>query len=254
MKLKLLILNCSLLLPHFAFPASSIPHMPIAWKIINKNDFSKILVQLQSMYNLNSSFRMEITHSSFQDYTSVNPSDEIKGYLCIDAGKVRSKLLGILSIMTPEYKMVLDSASQVIILSDIEKNKTDMIQQVDVLGYLNPCNAIQYYVEKDITVYRMDFAEAFPYKYIDISIDHNGLLHKIDYFMNHAVNDTSNSNTHASKPRVTVRFENYLLSAVFPKNYFDEKQYVQLINGKMIPTVNYSNFKIIDFRNSHYSK
>jgi hypothetical protein len=251
MKLKLLILNFSMLLPHINFAGNGSFVYPHEWKSISRIDFSKILQKMNRTYDRNISFSVEVTHSSYKDYSSRIPSDQVKGFICRNGNMMRSKLLGIQTIINSNYKVVIDSASRVIILSNPEKISGTLISKEDMLENMNLCSSIEYFEEKEISVYRMSFDENYPYKYVDFSINNSGLVQKMEFFMNVDIKDNSMRYPLVSKPRVEINCENYALAVSFPESYFDEGKYLRFLAGKPVPTEEYAQYKIIDLRKSN---
>lgn len=250
MKIKLLIMNFSMLLPHLNFAGNGIFLSSNIWKSINRSDFSKILEKMNQRYDHTLSFSFEVTHSSYRDYTTHIPSDQVKGYISRSGDFMKSKLLGIETLINSKYKLVIDSASKVIMLSDPEKHSGTLISKQDMLDNMNLCTSIEYLEENELTVYRMSFDDNFPYKFVNFSMNTLGLVQKMEFFMNTEVSDNQSNSSHGSKPRIEIFCENYNLSVAYPETYFDEGRYIRFEAGKPLPSIEFSKYKVLDLRKS----
>lgn len=248
MKIKLLLMNFSMLLPHINFAGNGVLSNPRVWKAISRTDFSKILVEMNQTYDHAISFRLDVTHASYKDYTSSIPSDQVKGFISRSGDQMKSKLLGIQTLINSKYKLVIDSASRVIMLSNPEKISGTLITREDMLDNMNLCNSIDYLEENQLTIYRMSFDDNYPYKFVNFSINKIGLVQKMEFFMNTDVSENHSGFLQNSKPRIEIICENYSLSASYPDNYFDEAKYIRFVEEKPLPTEEYSKYKVLDLR------
>lgn len=242
-------MNISFLLPLAGYSENLPKPTLYDRKSISRYEFYDVISKINKAYEENTSFSVDVLHSSFKNHISTIPEDQINGYICRNAKFFKSKIMGVLTIINPQIKVVIDSVSKVMILSNPEIISGMILSKNDILDNLNVCKSIEVLSTENLSIYRMSFDDSFPYKYIDLEIDRNFLIYKIGMFYNSDVIDnTVPDNVISSKPRVEIHCSNYVNKKYFPETYFDISDYIVFSNNKPILTTKYSKFKIIDLR------
>src|ERR1043166_1914260 len=93
-----------------------------AWEASSKAEVSSVYEKALNWYSSNSNCQVNVRYSSFKDHTTSKAYDESFGYFKKNKDQIRSSALGIVTIQNAQCNIIVDSASQLIVI----KNKSDM--------------------------------------------------------------------------------------------------------------------------------
>ncbi len=220
------------------------------WKTISKDEMKKQMLITKNWNQSTSSYSVDITHISYEDYTSVLPYEKIKGYLHKSKNCYNSSVIGIQTIQNEKYKIYIDTSSQYIAITNAEIDLEAPLYETYSEAMLDQCKLIKMQEINGTKKLRLEFLSNSSISACELGINKDGSYNKIIIFYADAIKqDESDSDEKAKKPRVEIQFSNYILNPSYSSTEFSEQEYFTL--GKTnLPTATpkFKSFKIQDQR------
>jgi hypothetical protein len=216
---------------------------------ISKEEMGKVFEATNNWFRTTPSFSMGVTHASFENYTTEAPADKTSGYVIKEGSNYHSFLLGIHTIQNKYYKIVIDTAEKIVVVANPDQLTFLSYTQDDYKVFLKNSTATKMIQAGKYTYYKVELPAANPISFYEILKDEKGLLREVKWYYNQQIRKDPNDASSNVKPRMSISFSNYNES---PKpNYtetFSESPYFIQKDGKLVVTVAYHTFKLLDQR------
>lgn len=194
-------------------------------------------------------YRLTVTHASYETYTSELPVEKQTGTFRKDGKNYHSELLGIRTIQNENYKIVIDTATKVILVANPDQLTWTAYTKEDYNFLLKRCTSIRMSKTGRYTFYRMELPENSPIGAYEFLVDENGMTREVNWYYNKEVKKDENDENSKVKPKMSISFSGFKDKIDY--NYqdtFSEQPYFTKKDNKLIPTEKYRMYKLMDQR------
>ena len=216
---------------------------------ISKEEMGTVFESTSNWFKNTPSYSLDVTHASFENYTTDVPSDKITGYFKKEGGNYHSFLMGIHTIQNKQYKIVVDTSEKIIMVANPDQLTFISYTQEDYKVFLKNSTATRKIKTGRYTFYKVELPEENPMSSYELLVDEKGLLREVKWYYNKEVKMDANDPESAVKPSMSISFSGYQESPVF--NYaetFSEAPYFAQKDGKLQLAPAYMSFKLLDQR------
>lgn len=230
--------------------AISLQAQTAAWEEVSKESMAKVFEQMSNWFKNSTNYAVTITHASYENYSTSTPFEKSTGYFKKEGENYHSFLLSIHTIQNANYKIVLDTANKVMMVSNVDKSIWDAYTLDDYQYTLKTCTGIKMLKVNTDKRYRLTYGEGHPLERYEFLIASDGALKELVWYYSKAVpKDEGNPNSEKVKPRLTIIFSSYKKwQPNLSENEFDEKKYFFIKGNKLFPVKKYQHFKLSDQR------
>jgi hypothetical protein len=221
------------------------------WKNIDKAEMRKQLQLTRDWNSKAESYSVIITHTSFPDYTSKVPVEKINGYFHKNNTSYNSSLAGIQTIQNGKCGIYIDSSNRVMLINKPEKEGKAPMNEMYSEAMLEKCTSIKMLENKTGKRFRLEFEKAGDVSSCEIGMNKDGSYNEIVLFYAQAIKKKqSDPESTAKKPRLEIRFTNYVLNAAFnyQKEFAEENYFIYGNDKNPVGTGKFKEFKINDQR------
>lgn len=215
----------------------------------SKEEMGGVFEKTNSWFRLTSSYQLDVTHASYENYTTPVPFEKSTGYFKKEGSNYHSMLLGIHTIQNSKYKIVIDTAERIIAVANPDQLTWLSYTQEDYKVLLKNATDTRMSKTGRYCFYRVELPESNPIGAYEFLVDEKGLAREINWYYNREVKKDPDDNTSVVKPRMSISFSGYKESPSF--NYqetFSETPYFEKNNNKLVLTKKYGTFKLLDQR------
>lgn len=153
------------------------------WQPVDKDMYYKDFKKMRQWFTSTPSYSFKVVFSTYTDYYTQKPFESMKGYFIKDGQNYVSVMLGRKIIQNANYRVVIDTSSQRIMITDTMRIFPIFQYSEDQeLALLDKASAISLRTQKEIKTYRFRFPSNGMYEAIEISINTKGLPIKISYY------------------------------------------------------------------------
>lgn len=215
------------------------------WKEVSKEQAGKVFEKVNNWFKNTPAYSLNITHASYESYTSLVPAEKSEGYFKKQENNYHSFLLGIHTVQNISYRVVIDTTGHMILVAHPDKSIWEAYTTGDYATSLESCLSVKASETEKETRYRLEFSEEHPLQAYELIIGKDGLLKEvISYYRNRKNEDGTAEIT----PRLSITFSGYNLKPLFVKNEFDDKKYFTDNNNMLALTKEYKDYKLSDQR------
>jgi hypothetical protein len=203
-------------------------------------------------YAAKKKYSMEITYSSFKGHEEIAPYETMQGYYHFDNGKSHSYIQGVHSIVSGNYKLILDSAHKTMVVTDAPNESTGELMQINYENskqFMTSCKKSSSEVS---TMFKMEFSEEVTYSAYALTFSKDGQMKDITvYYRKEYPSDPKQPNSPKLKPKLKISYGLLNEKAVFTPKEFDLTKYFTESRGVLKATPTYSTYQLIDSRAKH---
>jgi hypothetical protein len=231
------------------------PAQVLTWQNVSKEEVKKVMKIGTQWFDLQNKCAINIDYISYKDHFSNIEMDRQSGYYKKSGSNYTTDLLNIKTIVNNKYKIIIDTANEMIVIADKDKNKANVISENVYDELIDRSTAIKKRNNNGKTVYRIEGEPDFEVLALEIIVDEKGRLLSIIYYYNERedkVYDAAKNNlTYQTKivsPRLEMCFKNYdAVPVLSDKDFMDE--HIQLIEHNKVNLKNtYKYFTLKDLR------
>lgn len=216
------------------------------WVPIDKETLSKKLEEVNAQFKNMQSYSLNVTHASFEDYTTVIPYERMQGYFKKDKQRYHSFLLGIHTIQNTECKVVIDSARSTISVSDPSSAFENTLTSNDYSTLLKLCSGLKKAEEGKQMLYRLEFPKENTVGMYEFNIGQGSLLNRMAIYYNKEI---KRENGTVTKPRMEIKFSEWKTAPVFSGDDFNQAKYVIKKGNTYVLSASYAGtYKLLDQR------
>lgn len=223
-----------------------------SWKTCTISEIDGEIKKMEAFYKSNTSYSVLITHSSFIGHNAITPFEKSEGFLIKHGTNLHSMILGIETIQNDKWKVVIDSSSNTIAVSDIEK---------EIQNQALPLNALL--AKKNITVckkadlqgsdklFHIEFSAPVKLLAEEMKIGADYRLKELTMLYREKYNvDPENANSPKEQPKVTIVLKDYKLNPKIDiKKEFNTNTYFVVDKaGNFVLTPVFKQYEILDLR------
>lgn len=221
---------------------------PEVWLPISAEQANTKFQALRKSLDKLQNYSVNVTHRTFQNYTNDQWAFEYKGFVKRQGSNFHSLLMGIHTIQNTNFKVVVDTQKQIILVSNpselIDLANSDLQNE----KYLNQCSSIKMKCEGQNCSYELVYDKMYPYSKIVFSFNSLQAPLSIKMYLNKIVKTFSNETEIKDKPRIEINYSHYNTNVIFSENEFSEKKYIKVVSGKLKLTEAYKNYLLKDLR------
>lgn len=238
----------------FAFVVTSIAFTSdLNWKNITREEFEKVKSLLENFYSKNTTLSMTVTHASYKNYTTEIPHEQVAGYFRMNKNNYHSFLMGVEAIQNEKFKISVDSSQKLILVANPDNlGKEGGIKEMMKFNYELSRSQITAYKIAEVKggkIHRVEFTQKLPYTAYEMDISEEGLLRKlVIYYRNEYPSDIEDEQSPKTKPRLSITFSEVSKVPVFSKDEFDHNKYITISDKKILPSTQFSGYKVADLR------
>jgi len=206
------------------------------------------LKEMNKRYGMLSSYQMNVQVAVKTSTGSVISS--YKGKSAKQGEQFYTEIMGKKMLVNAKYMIAVDEAQKIIVFGVKPKDQkadpnSDPMAMVDEL-FANSKEEIKFYKNTDTYFYVRVVMKDHPlYKHADLKIRKSDYaLLNFDYQVK--------AGTELSYQRIEVRYTDVKLNKALGKNFFSEKQFVNVSGQKVSPVSKYSGYEVIDQRKQTY--
>ena len=222
-----------------------------SWKVISKEKAKAFIAVIRTWADKHPDYSVNLNYYSYKNYTDLSPFDKSEGYLKRNGENINSLAIGIKNIQNATYRLAIDTARKVILISNPRKGGKS-VGDIDTSQLMNKVEKFSSFSNDNESGLRVDFKKNATIGTIEIFTGKSGEIKKIVwYYATRVTNvdETDKENNDASLPKVEVIYSNYNLKTSFDyRKDFDEKQFFTLKDKIFVPTQKYKEYKIKDTR------
>ena len=231
------------------FASSAQAQTPI-WEDVPKEGMAKVFEQMSDWFKNTTNYTVTVTHASYETHTTTQSFEKSVGYFKKEKDNYHSFLLDIHSIQNARYKIVLDTANKMMMVSNIDKSIWNAYTLEDYKYILKTCKGCKIMRINADKKYQIEYNEGHPLERYEFIVASDGSLKEvIMYYSKKVPKDADNPNSEKVKPRLAIVFSAFKkLQPNTNDTEFDETQYFIKKGKKLIPTGKYKNFTLSDQR------
>jgi hypothetical protein len=220
------------------------------WTTIDKKEMSEVLSRISEWYKNTSSYSLTVTHTSYENYTTTIPFEKRTGYFKKDKNNYHSNMLGFNTIQNENYKIVVDTSNNAILVSNPDKSIGNAYTLNDYERILNLCSEIKKSVGlNNETHFRLELKQGHNISYYEYIVDAEGFLKQMVWYYDKEVwKNVDDKNSEKGKPRLSVAFSGYTKNSTHAKNEFDASKFIIKKENKIVLTEKYKGFRLYDQR------
>lgn len=220
------------------------------WTVISQEELATVFVSLQEWHEMHTDYALRITHTSFEDHLTTIPYEKSTGYFQKAGSYYHSFLLGIHSIQTAKYKIVIDTTSATLIVANSNPGNIIVHNEDDYSYLLAKCRSQLVHYEGGDKRYRLEFDEGFLLEKYELLVSHEGFLKAATWYYSSAVPvDPDQENSRKSKPRLNISFTLESTNEFSgDKKKFEASTYFITDGNKLLPVGKYKDFTVSDQR------
>jgi hypothetical protein len=216
---------------------------------ISKEEMGAVFEKTNTWFRATNAYSLNVTHASYENYTTGVPADKSDGYFKKDGNNYHSFLMGIHTIQNSQYKIVIDTAQKIIVVANPDQLTWLAYTQDDYQVVLKSATATRMRKTGRYTFYRVELPEQNPMGAYEFLIDENGLAREISWYYNQEMRTDENNAASTVKPRMSISFSGYQENPSFNfTETFSEAPYFFKKNDQLQVTENYIKFKLLDQR------
>jgi hypothetical protein len=222
----------------------------ITWSNSTKEEVAKEFEKINAWYKNADTYSLIITHKTFEDYKTTTPFEKMTGYFKKNKNTYHSFLLGTHSIQNSNYKVVVDSAHALVMVSNPDKSFDSPVSMKDYSDGLMICKSFKKFEGDKERRIRLEFGEYHTVNSYEIMYYPEGNVKEITIYYNTAVKkDEDDINGIKKKPRLTVTLSDYKTNVSFNKDEFSEHKIIGVTKDKkLFLQANYKTYKLSDQR------
>lgn len=217
------------------------------WKEITKEQAAKDLQKAVSWFN-NENYSLNITHTSYKDYTTMVPFETEKGYAKRDKNNYHSFITGIHTMQDAKYRIVTDTMRRYIMLANASDLLFDVADIQQLTAKLDLCSSLKILSTATGNRYKMEYEPSSSIQRMEIEISKDGLLKEMVYYMNKEIKNEDRDTYSHIHPRLVITFSNHKTNVKFPPAEFLQNTYITWNGSKAAPTGKYSKYEFFDSR------
>jgi hypothetical protein len=212
------------------------------------DDLTKVkseIMKINQSYTKTKQYSMEVTYNVYNNYSSQKLFEQSKGYFIRSDNNYISDVLGVKTIQNDQYKLIIDSASNIILVAHPDQQFQNASTQV-IDAAIKACSSVKYTDDTKIPSFKMFFKDELA-EFSLIQIQYA----KSDYFMRKLILfHTMEVEIEGLKqrPRTEILYKNIKSSAKVDSETFSEKKYIIDNKGKVQAAKAYMKYKVIDQR------
>jgi hypothetical protein len=216
--------------------------------IANNQKDKEVLVKLTELhqyYFKNPNYSVELKHVLFSSNNATDVIDEsFNGYYKTNGKLEQSHLMGVFTIQNNDLRLVLDTQSKVITISDPVK-----IEPFNINGIQNSlklCDSYSIFKTDSIEQILMEFnPKKNPLNKLVISIKNNRIT-RLDMYHTETI---ENSKDEQILPHTRIEFTNYIEKYKIKATELNFNEFLKQKNNKISVADKYKNYKLHDLRN-----
>ncbi len=218
----------------------------LQWSVIDKSVLVSDLVALNKYMLHMTTCQLNVTESSFEDYSSSIYHDRSEGYFKRDKYEYSSYILGVYTIQDNTCRIVIDSAKKTIMVADPTKSIDPSFSAMDTKSLFKMCTHAEIAKSEKYTYYRLEFSEGYAFTSYEMTIKDSLPVKVVLYYSKKIKRTGSNEST---RPRVEIDLDNWTTSVSDKKNAFDTDNYVSKKGDQYFLKPRYAGkFKLSDVR------
>ena len=222
-----------------------------AWQTSSKDELVSVYKKAMEWFSTSTNYKVDVKYSSFSDHSTMTPYDNSEGYYVRSNNNFHSMVLGVQTIQNNKMRLVIDAASQIIIINNSSKTTQALFDAKGFAELADQLKAIKKQKNADgEIVYRMEFKPNGLYKTCEFKLNEIGLLTGLKYYYSkEMMEDEEDASSMNGTPRVEIEYKNYQtgLSLDYEKE-FSERTYFKEDGKKIILNSEYKKFEVKDYR------
>jgi len=219
------------------------------WKETDKSSFLIAFEQMNNWHKLHKEYSMKLKHATFDDYSTIIPSDISSGYFIKSNRNYHSFLLGIHTIQNDRFKIVIDSSGKDLFLS---YPNTSIWTEYDSASWsmnLDECISLKMDESQGGKTFRMEFSEDNELSAYEFTLAKDGRLLQSICFYKEIQSENEDGKPISTKPRLTISYFDFKFSVSDKtKTEFNELKYIAKSGDNFIPSSKYKEYNLIDQR------
>lgn len=222
----------------------------MGWHEITRDQLSLVFDQTRDWQLNHSNYAMTITHSSFENYTTTVPHEISTGFFRKKENKYHSYLLGIHTIQTSHFKIVVDTTNKTLIVANRDARAFDLYLTDGLSALFAVTSSISEIAIGTDRKYKLEFLNDFPLEHFEMTVAQSGFLNEmVWYYRNPVSKNIDDESAEKTKPRLSVSFSSVrTYTEKSSESEFDESNYFLMEGYKLIPTGKYRDFTLSDQR------
>lgn len=219
-------------------------------KPVNRAEMTEVFKKINNWLINTPVYSLTVTHTSYEDYQTIVPADKTVGYFIKNNYNYHSFLMGIHTIQNNNYKLVIDTSEQIIIVANPDKLIWRNYSVSEYDSILKICTSLKVTDKGNDKLYRIELSKNSSIGAYEFLITNDFQIKEIVWYYNSEITkDSEDENSPKSKPRLSIQFSNYKTSLQNVTSEFDEKKYfLKNSDGKLVVSSTYKNYKLLDQR------
>lgn len=220
-----------------------------SWEGIDRKAYDKIMARCDSFYRAQKNYEVYITHASYRGHDALAPYETSFGKSIVMGENSYHGVLGIHTIQTPKFKIIIDSTSKLLFLennSTAKANDLPSFAELNVQQYMTGYKKAQ---RNNQLLLHVDYSSGPSYEAHELHLSPQGRIEQVTVYYRKAHSiDPQNPNAPKVKPKLVVKYDRFSTKVNPPSTLFTASTYFRENKGGATPAPAYNGWEFHDLR------
>jgi len=218
------------------------------WITIDQNELKELSKKMSAFYEGKKRFSVKVTHQTYKGHHALTPYDQSTGYIKRDGEQFHSLMAGIHTYQDQQFRFVVDSAQQSIIVADKKPFvATETIDWEHVVAQQQVAACRKKKQDKQI-LFRVDYKKNYQIEATELLVNADHSLAAVTIFFRNEIPVSANDKALKAQPKAKIIFSDYSFTPAFGAGEFAHKNFFTVSNKKLLPTARYKTYQLLDNR------